>query len=211
MSSPKDYILEISPAVDLVDEHNTLEFTIRHRNLTPLDRHRLAIAGAGAVVMATMVLEVVGWSQLKRLQFGSWWQLGVLVMSTVVVAALVLRQEPQDSVLVMKDIGIQLELKKPWKFQSLVRSFIPVGRIIDLVLHEGFHEYGQVIYYLVILTKPDPKQVSHDNIIKVVFPEFLPRKDVLLKVRGLSRDLLFGQRMCWRRVPGQGLRPVPQN
>lgn len=208
MSSPKDYILEISPAVDVVDDHNTLEFSIRHRNETVFDRYRRPVGVVAAVVMMTMILEVVGWPQAKRLQFGSWTNVVTLMVSALVWVALVLRQEPRDSVLVMKDIGIQLELIKPWRYQSLVKLFVPVGRIIDLVLHEGFHEYGQVIYYLVILTKPDPKQVSHDNIIKVVFPEFLPRKDVLLKVRSLSRDLLFGQRMCFRRVPGQGLRPV---
>ena len=56
--------------------------------------------------------------------------------------------------------------------------------MIDLVIHEGFHDYGQVIFYLCVLTKAN----NDKNPITIVFPEFLPRKDILLTVWRLSRN-----------------------
>ncbi|CAN3353415.1 hypothetical protein DICA3_A06348 [Diutina catenulata] len=214
MSTPKDFILEITPATDVVEDHNMLKFTIRHRNLGVFDQYRGALGGGTITLFITLLLEYVGWSNIKSGRFGgvSWFQTFMLICVLLVAFLTSLRQEPTDSIIVMKDIGVQLISRKSWRYQSTVKTFVPLGSIIDLVLHEGMHDYGQVIFFLVILTKPDPKANSADGIIKVVFPEFLPRKDVLMKVRQLSRELLFGQsKLYWRRVPGQGLRQIHQH
>ena len=125
----------------------------------------------------------------------------ILVVGIVLLLCL---QTPEDTLIVMRGIGIQLQSKKMWRFQSS-DSFIPINNMIDLVIHEGFHDYGQVIFYLCVLTKAN----NDKNPITIVFPEFLPPKDILLTVWRLSRELLFGStKRYWRRVPGQGLKQV---
>lgn len=108
----------------------------------------------------------------------------------------------EDSMVVIKEVGIQLDSKKPFRLfdGGPSHTFIPSSDIIDLVIHEGFHGYGQVIFYMCILTK------NADSPINVVFPQVLPRHDTLLEVRNKSRQVLFGKTRFWRRVPGQGLK-----
>lgn len=132
----------------------------------------------------------------------------LLLLVTIVLTATY--QTRQDSMIVMKSIGIQLEYRSRWKFlkNSNKNTFIPLNNIIDLVIHEGFYGYGQVIYYMCVLTKTNPNSTDND-MIKVVFSELLPRKDLLVTVWKQSRQILFNNgTRHWRRVPGQGLRPV---
>ncbi|KAI5967768.1 hypothetical protein CANMA_002948 [Candida margitis] len=118
-------------------------------------------------------------------------------------------QEPLDTLTIMKGIGAQLDSHKLLPFQSS-NTFIPINNMIDLVVHEGFHDYGQVIFYLCFLTKNfRSEKPGKDGVIQVVFGQLLPRKDVLLTVWKLSRQLLFAEtRRYWRRVPGQGLKEL---
>lgn len=108
-------------------------------------------------------------------------------------------QEKYDSMLVIQDIGIQLSSQPHWKFFMFSQQdrFIPVKSIIDLVIHEGFHGYGQVIFYMCVLLKPMTSLTSRfatgkGNLVKIVFPQFLPNKGVLITVWGKSRIVLFG-------------------
>lgn len=167
-----------------------------------------------------------------------------LILIIVVISS---RQDEEDLMIVIKDLGIQLHSTGKWKFMNIFqknsiatdskgnKNFIPLSNIIDLVIHEGFHGYGQVIYYMCILMR-NSKEHSHikngtivqnssttatttatsletqedegETPIKVVFPQLLPRHDMLLEVWKQSRRILFGDRSrYWRRVPGQGLRP----
>lgn len=162
-----------------------------------------------------------------------------LVLLIVVISS---RQDEIDLMIVIKDLGIQLNSTGKWKFMNILhrsnniktdpkgnKNFIPLSNIIDLVIHEGFHSYGQVIYYMCILTR-NSKEHTHvrngtiiqnsstattleaqdegETPIKVVFPQLLPRHDILLEVWKQSRRILYGDRTrYWRRVPGQGLRP----
>lgn len=152
-----------------------------------------------------------------------------LLLNGVVVAILVLlmvlvysRQEKEDSILIMNDVGIQLNSQSGWKFSfnGNKSHFIPISNIIDLVIHEGFHGYGQVVFYMCVLTKtknatPDNiigLALNNDKMIKIIFPQFLPRKDILMKVWKDSRRVLFGEsKRYWRRVPGQGLKECYQH
>lgn len=152
-----------------------------------------------------------------------------LLLNGVVVAILVLlmvlvysRQEKEDSILIMNDVGIQLNSQSGWRFSlnGNKSHFIPISNIIDLVIHEGFHGYGQVVFYMCVLTKTKnatPDNISgltlnNDKMIKIVFPQFLPRKDILMKVWKDSRRVLFGEsKRYWRRVPGQGLKECYQH
>lgn len=132
------------------------------------------------------------------------------ILSTLIVLLLSV-QEQSDSLIVMEDMGVQLSSRKRWRFgnRGSNKDFIPRSDIIDIVIHEGFHGYGQVIFYMCILTRAQEGSGSDGNGIKVVFPNFLPRKDVLLQVWKQSRKMLYGDtRRHFRHVPGQGLREV---
>ncbi|ODV79874.1 uncharacterized protein CANTADRAFT_218129 [Suhomyces tanzawaensis NRRL Y-17324] len=216
MSSPKNYALEITPHVDdsTVHHSNLIKFTVKNHTdfwarLTP-----------PYLVLAVSYLIWQCW-RTQRVWDGQWWASGALfsespthyigpLVVVIVGILVVMRQTPEDSVIVMKDIGVQLVSKKSWRFQNNVEVFVPLKDIIDLVIHEAFHNYGQVIFYLCVLTKPSQTDsTKSENIIKVVFPEFLPRKDILLQVWKLSRGLLFGEtKRYFRRVPGQGLKEI---
>lgn len=139
----------------------------------------------------------------------------LLVLATtaifIVTILLILLQESEDSMMVMKDTGIQLSSRRRWKFftGTLHHEFIPISDIIDIVVHEGFHGFGQVIFYMCVLTKARSSSGLANNGIKVVFPNFLPRKAILLDVWRSSRMTLFGTtRRHYRRVPGAGLKEV---
>lgn len=152
-----------------------------------------------------------------------------LLLNCAIVAVLVLlivlvysKQVKQDSILIMNDVGIQLNSQSGWKFSlnGNKSHFIPISNIIDLVIHEGFHGYGQVVFYMCVLTKTkstNPDNIhgltlNNDKMIKIVFPQFLPRKDILMKVWKNSRRVLFGEsKRYWRRVPGQGLKECYQH
>lgn len=148
---------------------------------------------------------------------------GVIVVILLLLIVLVYsRQEKEDSILIMNDVGIQLNSQSGWKFSlnGNQSHFIPISNIIDLVIHEGFHGYGQVVFYMCVLTKSKnthPEDISglnlnNDKMIKIVFPQFLPRKDILMKVWKDSRRVLFGEsKRYWRRVPGQGLKECYQH
>lgn len=144
---------------------------------------------------------------------------------TIIVILMVIvysKQEKEDSILIMNDVGIQLNSHSGWKFSlnGNKTHFIPISNIIDLVIHEGFHGYGQVVFYLCVLTKTKSTNsdnisglaLNNDKMIKIVFPQFLPRKDILMKVWKDSRRVLFGEsKRYWRRVPGQGLKECYQH
>lgn len=121
------------------------------------------------------------------------------------LAYLLLTRQPCDSMLVIRDVGIQLDSVSRWRFfdRSDKSVFIALKDIIDIVTNEGFHGYGQVVYYMCILRRLG----SDHQPVQIVFPHLLPRKHILLPVWKQSRQVLFGtSRRYWRRVPGQGLR-----
>lgn len=131
-----------------------------------------------------------------------------LVGLTVILAILMCKRQPEDSMLVIRDVGIQLDSVLGWRFtnKSDKSMFIALKDIIDIVINEGFHGYGQVIFYMCILRKSQ-KGDTEEKPLQIVFPQLLPRKDILLQVWKQSRQVLFGSsRRYWRRVPGQGLR-----
>ncbi|EMG48997.1 gpi15 Phosphatidylinositol N-acetylglucosaminyltransferase subunit gpi15 [Candida maltosa Xu316] len=203
MSSLKNYKLEISPPLheSPAKSRNLLKFTVKHHSSKKLEVFKylfLTLTVSIFIAYITYNLENIIEGRLDIYQYGT------IVVLIALIGLFSLLQTPEDSIIVMKGIGVQLQSKKLWKFQSS-DSFIPIDNIIDLVIHEGFHDYGQVIFYLCILTKAN----NDENSITVLFPEFLPRKDILLTVWTLSRDLLFGStQRYWRRVPGQGLKQV---
>ncbi|RCK66200.1 Phosphatidylinositol N-acetylglucosaminyltransferase subunit gpi15 [Candida viswanathii] len=205
MSSPKNYKLEIVPPLHASpkESRNLLKFTVKHHSTTKIlviKYLSLVIALSSFITYITYHLENIRDGRLELANYLA------ITGQIIIVALLCSLQPPEDSITVMKGIGIQLNSRKMWRFQSS-NAFVPIDSMIDLVIHEGFHDYGQVIFYLCVLTKASGS--ADENSITVVFPEFLPRKDILLTVWTLSRELLFGStQRYWRRVPGQGLKQV---
>lgn len=131
-----------------------------------------------------------------------------LVVAILAIVLLLSLEEASDTLMVIEDMGVQISSKSRWKFLNIGRhgKFLPISEIIDIVIHEGFHGYGQVIYYMCVLTRDTGIE---GNGVQVIFPNFLPRKEILLQVWKLSRQMLYGNtRRHYRHVPGQGLREV---
>lgn len=198
----KDYELIITANDDIV------KFTVKDKSR--FEDYKGSIIVALLAVLAYIVSGVIS----KTLENHNVTKTDMVQIIALLAALLISysRRSREDTMIVMKNIGIQLQYQSNWKFlfnkSANKNTFIPVNNIIDLVIHEGFYGYGQVIYYMCVLTKTNPN-VSDNDMIKVVFSELLPRKHLLITVWKQSREILFNnKRMYWRRVPGQGLKPV---
>lgn len=224
MSSSKNYSLEVLPDA----AENLVTFTVKKQPLLFLKYVRVPLI---SVLVAYLLPTLRSYAEAARtslwllpagdlLQNGLWFLRGgyahhmdaitTLVLSVVAVTLLCL-QETSDSIIVMKQLGVQISSKSKWRFLNHRnnKEFIPLSEIIDIVIHEGFHGYGQVVFYMCVLTRAQGPGSAEGNGIKVVFPNFLPRKDILLQVWRHSRKVLYGdQRRHFRHVPGQGLREV---
>ncbi|KAI3404041.1 hypothetical protein KGF56_003200 [Candida oxycetoniae] len=211
MSSSKNYILEIDPPIaergsDAIKELDLLKFTVKLSRPSVLLRLRVPLLFI--VIVSLCAYTWRNWGYF--LDDGT--VQGIIGAHVAALAIVYLIQEQEDSLIVMRGIGAQLSVRRTWFFQNS-NTFIPIDKMIDFVIHEGFHNYAQVIFYLCILTKDNTvKEMTGeegDNNIKVVFEEFLPRKEILLQVWKLSRQLLFGEtRRYWRRKPSQGLKQL---
>ncbi|CAK7890689.1 hypothetical protein CAAN3_01S00870 [[Candida] anglica] len=238
MSSGKDFILDIVPK-EASPDSSVVKFIVKDRESAFCKYIRTPLLGIlGSILCAyfayvtskvyTPNQSILTLEGLKYLS--TQYETRDLIMGVVlsiIILMIYLRQERQDSMVVMKDIGIQLNSQGRWRLigkNTDKNCFIPQTEIIDLVIHEGFHGFGQVIFYMCILTKSqnsnnDTSKVKeqikinnkncnqNESIIKIAFPGFLPRKDILVEVWKQSRNVLFGaSRRYWRRVPGQGLK-----
>lgn len=219
--SSKDYILDITPKD--VDK-NVTKFTVRERP-NAFYKYKTGLMVA-ILAVAIGYINYLVYAKGQRLIFEINKDNGLIAFLFIVALFLYCHQQQEESIVVIKNIGIQLHSQSRWKFLSKhdKNVFIPLVNIIDLVIHEGFYGYGQVIFYMCILTKnsktkkidelgfryndnEDSYTKPKDDIIKVVFSDMLPRKDILLQVWQQSREILFGPtKRYWRRVPGQGLR-----
>lgn len=209
----KNYTLEILP-----DESKSLAtFRVRDTPSFFMGYVRLPLIG---LLFALLVPQTYGfWTELLPL-----WKVGRLLASSfepyrllpwflevALMVLLLLLQHPHDSIMVIKDMGVQLSSTLRWRLGSNSTEFIPLSDIIDIVVHEGFHGFGEVIFYMCVLTKASSGSSVEGNGIKIVFPQFLPRKDILLQVWRQSREMLYGKRRHFRHVPGLGLREVHQH
>lgn len=224
MSSPKEFSLEVLPD----SAENLVTFTVKSKPLLFSKYVRVPLISVLSAYLLPALLAYVQAARTDVWQFPPldfqqnmlWFFRGgyahqtdhiATLLTSVVVVALLCLQETSDSIIVMKHLGVQISSKSKWRFLNHRnnKEFIPLSEIIDIVIHEGFHGYGQVIFYMCVLTKAQSQGSAEGNGIKVVFPNFLPRKDILLQVWRHSRKILYGdQRRHFRHVPGQGLREV---
>ncbi|KAM9924160.1 hypothetical protein OXX59_004716 [Metschnikowia pulcherrima] len=223
MSSAKDYAFEIVTS----SNQSSVQFLVRNKPSFFIRYLRLPIAClifACVIPRSTNVIRSIlhalfrsepnGLRQVLKQNIPDFHKAQMPSLFSILAAVgmflLISMEEPADTLMVMEDMGIQISSKSRWKFLNFGRKgkFVPISEIIDIVIHEGFHGYGQVIYYMCVLTR-DKGEGKEGNGVQVIFPNFLPRKEILLQVWKSSRQMLYGKtRRHYRHVPGLGLREV---
>ncbi|WPH00408.1 Hypothetical protein R9X50_00323500 [Acrodontium crateriforme] len=86
-----------------------------------------------------------------------------------------------ESLLVIRGLGIQTSTSSPSYLWSSSTRFIPTSSIQDMFIHEAFKGF-EVRYYLSIV-------IEGEGDVVVVFPEILPRREIL-------EDVWRGARAC---------------
>lgn len=219
MSSAKDYIFETATN----SNGNSISFAVRNKPSAFYRFLRVPLAG---ILMAGLLPHAPQfWAELGGLFSGGITLRGpnasaasglreyvhiLLVLVVLIVLGLILSiQQTADKFMVIKGLGVQIGRQPRFRFlREQNGKFIPITEIIDIVIHEGFQGF-QVVFYMCVLVREKDESGGEGNAVKVIFPNFLPRKNILLHTWKASRQMLYGTtRRHYRHVPGQGLREV---
>lgn len=113
--------------------------------------------------------------------YADWWVLAILTAITLYVC--LRRNYTEESLLVLRGLGIQTSTSSPYFFQSPTTTFIPTTQIQDIVIHEAFKGL-EVRYYLAVI-------VEGASEVVVVFPHLLPKREILEQVWRGARKCLY--------------------
>ncbi|KAF3918730.1 hypothetical protein AA313_de0209567 [Arthrobotrys entomopaga] len=108
-----------------------------------------------------------------------WPYLALLGFSGVWIASL--RGYTEESLLVLRGLGVQVTTSSSSYFVKANTRFIPTSTIQDIFIHEGFVGF-EVRFYMAIVVRDESQVV-------VVFPKLLPRREILENVWRGSRSL----------------------
>ncbi|RMZ81870.1 hypothetical protein DV738_g2076, partial [Chaetothyriales sp. CBS 135597] len=86
----------------------------------------------------------------------------LIVLSSLALFLCIRRDYTEESLLVMRGLGIQASTSSPYCFLSATTTFIPATKIQDIVIHEAFKGLG-VLFYLAVI-------VEGASEVVVVFP-----------------------------------------
>ncbi|GFP56460.1 hypothetical protein ACSS6W_006750 [Trichoderma asperelloides] len=113
--------------------------------------------------------------------------LPVLVpVAAAVFYALSLRVHKEESLLVLRGLGVQTSESPATYLASAATRFIPTEKIQDILVNEAFRGF-EVRYYLVVV-------VEGEEDVVVVFPGLLPKRKIVETVwRGLRECLYEGR------------------
>ncbi|KAL1989525.1 hypothetical protein VTN49DRAFT_6722 [Thermomyces lanuginosus] len=103
--------------------------------------------------------------------------------SAVLIYAVWRRRYTEESLLVIRGLGVQTSTSSSMYWSSATTRFIPTTQIQDIVIHEAFKGF-EVRFYLAIIVEGEPEVV-------VVFPNLLPRRRILEEVWRGARHCLF--------------------
>lgn len=195
MAGKKDYTLQIWPPNDLVN--NTKKYKIIKRSPVPL--YAKTICGVTFVALGLYATAVrsymldVSLRELLRHECSSFEKI-LFILSLAIVANAILcyvfQGDFEESIMVMKNIGVELSTTKRSSIfflrDSKIETFIRATDIVDLVILEAFKGY-EVIFYLVIIRRSQSK-------LTIVFENLLPRRHQLETVLRGSRKVLFSMR-----------------
>ncbi|KAF2832384.1 hypothetical protein CC86DRAFT_313370 [Ophiobolus disseminans] len=110
-----------------------------------------------------------------------------LIPGALVILFLVFRRNYiEESLTVLRGLGIQTSTTSSTYLQTPTTRFIPTTSIQDIFIHEAFRGF-EVRFYLVIV-------VEGEEDVVVVFPQLLPRRAMLEEVwRGARKCLWEGK------------------
>ncbi|KAG5366326.1 Phosphatidylinositol N-acetylglucosaminyltransferase subunit gpi15 [Yarrowia sp. B02] len=108
--------------------------------------------------------------------------IALLALWMLTVMVLMRRPYKIESLFVVHGIGLQVYTSGNYYFMGQT-TFLNLDSIIDLVIHEGFKGL-EVIFFMAILVKDKDRTV-------VVFPDLLPRRQLLERVWRESRACLY--------------------
>ncbi|KAF7505924.1 hypothetical protein GJ744_012459 [Endocarpon pusillum] len=92
----------------------------------------------------------------------------------------------EETLLVLRGLGVQTSTSSPTYLSTSTTRFIPTTQIQDIVIHEAFKGL-EVRFYLAIIVEGATEVV-------VVFPQLLPRRQILEEVwRGARKCLYEGR------------------
>ncbi|OOG00003.1 hypothetical protein ASPCADRAFT_161424 [Aspergillus carbonarius ITEM 5010] len=108
----------------------------------------------------------------------------VVVLASAVVLYGVLRKGyTEESLLVIRGLGIQTSTSSQTYLSKASTRFIPTTQIQDIVIHEAFKGF-EVRFYLAVI-------VEGESEVVVVFPKLLPNRQILEEVWRGSRRCLY--------------------
>ncbi|KAG5301630.1 phosphatidylinositol N-acetylglucosaminyltransferase [Histoplasma ohiense] len=104
-------------------------------------------------------------------------------VSAVLVYIIFRRGYTEESLLVIRGLGVQTSTSSATYLSKASTRFIPTTQIQDIVIHEAFKGF-EVKFYLAII-------VEGESNVVVVFPNLLPRRSILEAVWKGARKCLY--------------------
>ncbi|KAN0083226.1 GPI-GlcNAc transferase complex, PIG-H component domain containing protein [Elaphomyces granulatus] len=102
---------------------------------------------------------------------------------TVLIYVVFRRGHTEESLLVIRGLGIQTSTSWAMYWSTAATRFIPTTQIQDIVIHEAFQGF-EVRFYLAVIVEGEPNAV-------VVFPSLLPNRRILEEVWRGTRQCLY--------------------
>jgi phosphatidylinositol glycan class H protein len=110
----------------------------------------------------------------------------LIPVAVLVFYALSLRVHKEESLLVLRGLGVQTSESPATYLASAATRFIPTEKIQDILVNEAFRGF-EVRYYLVVV-------VEGEEDVVVVFPGLLPKRKIVETVwRGVRECLYEGR------------------
>jgi len=120
----------------------------------------------------------------------------IFVPSAAVIGYVIfLRIHTEESLLVLRGLGIQTSTSSETYLSSATTRFIPTEKIRDILVNEAFRGF-EVRYYLVIV-------VEGEGEVVVVFPRLLPRRKIVETVWRGVRGCLYEPEKGERKESGK--------
>ncbi|PYH40249.1 PIG-H family GPI synthesis protein [Aspergillus saccharolyticus JOP 1030-1] len=107
----------------------------------------------------------------------------VALASAIVMYGVFRKGYTEESLLVIRGLGIQTSTSSNTYFSKASTRFIPTTQIQDIVIHEAFKGF-EVRFYLAVIVEGETEVV-------VVFPKLLPNRQILEEVWRGSRRCLY--------------------
>lgn len=109
-----------------------------------------------------------------------WWV--PMLVAGGIVWACSRRSSREESLLIIRGLGIQTSTSSASYLSTPTTRFIPTSQVQDIFIHEAFIGFS-VKFYLAVIVEGEEESV-------VVFPKLLPRREVLEEVWRGSRSVL---------------------